>query len=383
MITTNKLIKTGPDSTLRILWLDEENDEVFTMHIFAQGALPEIGKLSHLRKAIKQGKITEVTDDPWQQTEKESKINAKSKEIRDKAYKIVNYIASNEPDIYYRRTRGTLVKQATDHFGISKVMLYKYLRRYWQRGKNKNALLPDYDNSGGRGKPKTAGAKKLGRPRKNLNQVGQGINVTAEVKQTFKKAIKKYYLSDQSNSFKKVYDLLIKSSYGAEEQKIPTFTQFKYWLTKEGIIETRVTTNKKKEYQLTAQSKTNSKLKKQILEVKPKIKENRLVAEMEKPASLDVDKHIDFYINKGFEAKYQGQHDLAIKYFSAVVNLGSPIDLEIMLVFDIVGMFKEAGRYREAIDVLNSLSEKGSEIPDQIAKDINMNIESLEQMSKR
>lgn len=74
---------------------------------------------------------------------------------------------------------------------------------------------------------------------------------------------------------------------------------------------------------------------------------------------------------------------MAIKYFSAVLNLGPPIDLEIMLVFDIVGMFKEARRYREAIDVLNSLTDKGSEIPDQIAKDINMNIKSLEQMSKR
>lgn len=48
----------------------------------------------------------------------------------------------------------------------------------------KNAMLPDYSNSGGKGKTKTLNKAKVGRPRKVSisNEYQTGINITDEVK---------------------------------------------------------------------------------------------------------------------------------------------------------------------------------------------------------
>lgn len=45
----------------------------------------------------------------------------------------------------------------------------------------KNSLLPDYKNSGGKGKSKTVGSKKLGRPRTKKEVTGEGIPITEDI----------------------------------------------------------------------------------------------------------------------------------------------------------------------------------------------------------
>ena len=120
------------------------------------------------------------------------------------------------------------------------------MRRYWQRGKNKNALLPDYSNSGGRGKLKKAGDKKRGRPRKyaHLPEVGEGINISEADRRIFRIAINQFYDTSKRNSLKVAYNLMLKKYYagdfyytddGIKKVKLisprerPSFTQFKYW----------------------------------------------------------------------------------------------------------------------------------------------------------
>jgi hypothetical protein len=133
---------------------------------------------------------------------------------------------------------------------VSKVMIYKYLRKYWQRGKTKNALLPDYFNSGAKGKPRVAGEKKRGRPRKRVDISGVGINVDENTKKVFRVAINKYFLTQKENSLTKAYELMLRSFYVEDyvyengvkksilipEEERPTFTQFKYWYEKEKDI---------------------------------------------------------------------------------------------------------------------------------------------------
>lgn len=46
--------------------------------------------------------------------------------------------------------------------GVTKQTVYRLLRRYWQRGMCKNALLPDYVNSGARGKTPKAEQSQAG-----------------------------------------------------------------------------------------------------------------------------------------------------------------------------------------------------------------------------
>lgn len=100
----------------------------------------------------------------------ENDLTDKERSIRDKSWTaILSLIHSGkEPDIYQRNRRGVLVKAAAENNDTSVVMVYKYLRRYWQRGMIKKFSHSDYANSGGLGKTKTAGTAKRGRRRKNL-----------------------------------------------------------------------------------------------------------------------------------------------------------------------------------------------------------------------
>lgn len=67
----------------------------------------------------------------------------------------------------------------------------KLFSRFWQRGMNKNSLLLEYINSGGKGKERKLGENKVGRPSKAdyYGEVVEGINITDEVKQHIEFAI--------------------------------------------------------------------------------------------------------------------------------------------------------------------------------------------------
>ncbi|MBO8156964.1 MAG: hypothetical protein H0Z32_10930 [Bacillaceae bacterium] len=104
--------------------------------------------------------------------------------------------------------------------------------------------MPDYHRSGGKGKDKSAGNKKRGRPRKTQNT---GINVDESTKKIFRVALEKYYLTTMENSLSDAYKMMIREFYAKDfyyengipklvledEDKLPTLTQFKYWYQKE------------------------------------------------------------------------------------------------------------------------------------------------------
>src|SRR5690625_5918907 len=79
----------------------------------------------------------------------------------------------------------------------------------------KNAMLPDYSNSGGKGKTKTLTKEKVGRPRKvNINNEYQtGINITDEVKVQIEHVINKYYRKKNNYSLKDVYHFMLLDFY--------------------------------------------------------------------------------------------------------------------------------------------------------------------------
>ena len=68
---------------------------------------------------------------------------------------------------WIKKHRAELIKVLVSMKVGAKSTIYRYLRRYWQRGQTPNALLPDYANCGGKGKPKTRGEKRLGRPKEH------------------------------------------------------------------------------------------------------------------------------------------------------------------------------------------------------------------------
>jgi hypothetical protein len=252
MLFTNDLIalvsNNSHTSIDRILWIDENNILAYTIDISSKNALPSIKRVSDILAGLKNGELVKLENDPYMKLIDESKLSEKDKSIREKAWNVISEIAieQNEPDILSSLKRGDLVNHAIDKFSISKVMVYKYLRKYWQRGKTKNCLLPDYEKSGGKGKERNAGAKKLGRPRK----AGIGINVDEATKKVFRSAISSFYLTSKRNPLVTAYNMMMKEFYAedyrfedgirkpiliAKDQR-PTLTQFKYWHEKEQNI---------------------------------------------------------------------------------------------------------------------------------------------------
>lgn len=267
-LVVNDLLKyteTDKNEIERVLWIDTDNILAATIDILSENSLPQIRNISLINEQIESGCIEKTFEDPYSRIVDDEKIDDKQIEAREKAWDIICDAVLKEPDIYYRGERGGLIQQIINKHGVTKRLVYKYLRRYWQRGKTKNSLLPDYSKSGGKGKSKTIGQKKLGRPRSNPEVQGIGLNVDDETKRIFRVALNKFYYTDKKNPLTTTYELMLKNFYpentsfdnGIEKSilkeldMVPSFSQFKYWYYKELDLKKSISSRMgKKNYEL-------------------------------------------------------------------------------------------------------------------------------------
>lgn len=253
ILAVNTVLKrtATADALERILWLSESDDAAFIIEIKSKKGLPYFKRLSNLRQEIASGGVTIADDDPWARVVDEEALTDKEKKIRDAAWEAINEIVSveAEPAIYFKKGRSVLILGATGKHNLTPTTIYKYLRKFWQRGKVKNALLPDYENSGGPGKPKKTGQIKRGRPRKYAfdPDIGIGVNVDDAVKKIFRVAVSRFYNNQSENPLRIAYEQMLKEYFeedyyyeGSVRKSIlipqsqkPTFTQFRYWCEKE------------------------------------------------------------------------------------------------------------------------------------------------------
>ncbi|WP_342545401.1 Mu transposase C-terminal domain-containing protein [Lysinibacillus sp. FSL K6-4013] len=268
LLTVNTLIGyTGDslkDSVERILWVSSDYTVAVLIDVYADKGVPIFKNIKDIEVDIDTGKAIIVKEDPFQYFRIEDEISEKEKKVREKAWSIIGAIAEkeNEPEIFYSKRRGELVSKASENFDVSIKTVYKYLRRYWQRGKHKNALLPDFGNIG---KEKKVTNKKVGRPKKYKDVVGEGVNVTEETKRIFRVALNKFYYTNigNNNSLKTAYELMRKEFYtegykverGVEKpllkssSGVPSFGQFKYFFYKERNLKKEIYTRQgSKEY---------------------------------------------------------------------------------------------------------------------------------------
>ncbi len=264
ILNVNELITWNPgqenEHTERILWIEAGGFILYVIDAFSSQGLPISRKIKDVINAIESGDAVKREDDPLIRVPNENSIKESDKLKRDKAWSIIVDIVSyeNEPDVYEREKRGQWVSDAVSRHDVTYSTVYKYLRRFWQRGKNKNALLPDYYNSGGKGKRKTLGVKKIGRPRKNIEVNGPGINVDEATKKVFRLAVNKYYDTPKENFMTTAYNLMVKEFYREDYRfedgirkptvipigQIPTITQFRYWYEVEQDIKESLTKKK-------------------------------------------------------------------------------------------------------------------------------------------
>lgn len=232
----------------RVLWIDEGHIIAFCIDVKAAVGFPRKISVSQIKESIERHEAVIIDNDPFATIIREEDLTESQRKVRDMGWAVVSLIISKigEPDIYIREKRGPIIASVAKEFNISVNTVYRYLRRYWQRGKGPNALLPDYNNSGGRGKSKSAGEKKLGRPRKNPSVAGTGINVDESIKQIFLIAYEEFYKTRKELTLTKTYERMceryfVENVYFEEGQKKvavsgpderPSMDQFAYWVEK-------------------------------------------------------------------------------------------------------------------------------------------------------
>lgn len=251
MITRNDLIEyAGPQrKVFRVLWVDDAGGTAYIFNVLPKTAEAQLARVAMVEADIAAGRARRLDDDPWPLPVQPLRRPAKHVQIRDRAWQVVRDLVAMEPAIYEPRRRGQLVLACMERHGVSHPTVYRYLRRYWQRGLHADALLPDYANSGARGKIRAVSeGVQRGRPRKA--GAPPGVNADAAMRRIFRVAATR--LPDSAAPFARraVFDQMLRDFFqqrtietdtmrvqpGAQESALPTYGQFSYWLDQDRLL---------------------------------------------------------------------------------------------------------------------------------------------------
>lgn len=257
MLVVNKLISNITEDNQkvveRLLWLDSTKEIGFFININSN-ELPYAKSIVEIEIGISESRITLESQDPFYRIINDEDIPDKHLKVREKAWEVIKDIIILEPMIYDPSERRKLILKVCSKFNVHESTVMRYLKKYWQRGKTKNALLPDYYMCGGKGREKGVNELKRGRPRKNTEILGNGINIDEATKRIFRIALNKYYYNASKKSLKLTYELMLRDYFSKENriengislpiiksiEEIPTFGQFRYWLEKERDIKKEI-----------------------------------------------------------------------------------------------------------------------------------------------
>lgn len=227
--------------TIRILWIDAAQKIAYTFELNGKSAHPQIATLASLVEDVRQQRAQLLLIDPYLVQADPAHLPASHLQLQAKAWDIVSTLVTQEPAIYQPSARGGMVMRHAELHGVSYPSIYRYLRRYWERGQNPNALLPDYSNSGARGKTRSANPNvKRGRPRKGEGH--PGMNACDDVRGTFRDAVARYAAAHTAFSRRGAYRQMIEDFFsGQPPEATPTFGQFNYWIEKDACLMPRAT----------------------------------------------------------------------------------------------------------------------------------------------
>jgi hypothetical protein len=249
MLLRNDLLQYRQPSprTVRVLWIAPDQSHAYVYDVAARSADVELVQLSVLLADLRAGHASVLPADPYLMVVSQEMLPAKYLQLRARAWDIIAPLVAQEPAIYDARQRGQMIARATAEHQVSHPTIYRYLRRYWQRGQTPNALLPDYCNSGGKGKVRQSSAGiKRGRPRKNGADEGPGLNADEEIRRIFRVAIARYAAGHDKFSRLGAYQQMLEEFFIERRidaatgrvqatplrraAMLPTFGQFNYWL---------------------------------------------------------------------------------------------------------------------------------------------------------
>jgi len=237
----------------RVLWIDSSGTDVATIDIINPNALPVFRKYVEIEAAIASGDLQVLEVDPYAALLRaENDIQEKHRQKRDAAWEVIAPLVEDPTgQIFYSHGRGALLNAHEEKTGWTKKTIYKFLRRYWQGGQTKNALLPLYDKCGGRGKERQSSTgRKRGRPSRltKATNLPTGINVDAAVREKFSRGIRLFYETAEQRTLQDAYQKTLEKFFHKGYDKLPdgtlvpflppadelpSFGQFRYWYEKE------------------------------------------------------------------------------------------------------------------------------------------------------
>lgn len=251
MISINQVYKYVADENgelIRVIHLDPDQDKAVIVSLSVGVTVPKVIDMNKLQEEIESNVLVKTVD-PYLKIVDDKDITEAAIKKRDEDWQIVShYWNTNIQELLDKNTRGSIYDKIGLTHGKPTITIKRLFSRFWQRGMTKNALLPDYANSGGRGKEKKLAAAKIGRPKKADydGNVATGINITDDIKKLFQVAINKNYRTKNQISLKETYNYLLKDFFSDkykdkdgmirhqvwDKSRIPTYDQFYYWFKK-------------------------------------------------------------------------------------------------------------------------------------------------------
>lgn len=238
--------KQGPVQRERILWLDRAQDVAVTIALDDEKALPKTMSAKKLDQIWDKGELILGVDEFVYLTTRE----IKHVERLERNWNAIESIVQDEPRCFDRALRASLLTQAEKDSGRKRDTLIRDLRRYWQSGRQKNALATNYDRSGAGGERRISeSGKKPGRSSilERHGHVERGPAVTPEIAKLFETYLKKFVLKTNPQSLAFAYGKLIEGKYSTTKRsksgrlvtepfppdRRPSLRQFRYYAKKE------------------------------------------------------------------------------------------------------------------------------------------------------
>ncbi|MGG3882415.1 Mu transposase C-terminal domain-containing protein [Brevibacillus panacihumi] len=250
MVVEWRLPDTEKSYIERILWISPSRDLLFSIALQDDKAFPVMKTFTEYTVGFESSLCRQIE---WINDSiplLDSGIDSEHLSLRDKSWDAIKEIVVDEPACFDKGFRGARIREAQERTGLHKSTLYRYLRRYWQGGKMKNALLPHFNNCGSYGNDREPKETKRGRPRK-FEDAPVGINIDEETKQLLRSGIRLFYNHKDKAPLKHAYQKTLEKFFASgfrqngnalvpilpPPEKLPTFGQYKYWFKKEMDLE--------------------------------------------------------------------------------------------------------------------------------------------------
>lgn len=194
--------------------IDMDDKFVHCIDLTPPHKMPNIRRRSDIQELVDNGFLI-FADDPFYKVRAEEEIKERDKVFRDKKLPFVLFVFDkNRERFLIKSHRKALFEETAKRFNVNEVMVRRDVSRYLQHGMNSNALLPCYDNIGGKGKNKPDIEKKRGRQREKYKQgiEGPGINVTGEIMKQIE-TVMRFYRNLSQPSLPEAYAEFLKRYY--------------------------------------------------------------------------------------------------------------------------------------------------------------------------